>query len=275
MTTLISPAHLAADYIRQAVPDFHPKVGIVLGSGLDGFAAQLTESTTLAYEDIPHFPKASVSGHQGKLTLGQLNGIPVICLRGRSHTYEGNGFEAVKTYVRTLHLLGCTYFITTNAAGSLHADMPPGELMLMTDHINLQGSNPLVGPNDDAFGPRFFALDDTYDKILREQFLQVANENKIKLHEGVYICVTGPNYETAAEIRAFKALGADAVGMSTVPEMLVATHCGMRSAGVSAITNFATGLASCSHSHTEVLNVAQQATKGLIALLTGTVSVLA
>ncbi len=274
MTSLSSPAHLAAAYIRHAAPDFQPKIAIVLGSGLDSFAEKLTDAITLSYEEIPHFPQVSVSGHQGKLTLGKLNGVSVICLRGRTHTYEGKGYDAVKTYVRALHHLGCRYFIATNAAGSLHADMLPGELMLISDHINLQGSNPLVGPNDDLIGPRFFPLDNTYDKDIREQFMHMAEKHHIKLHQGVYICVTGPNFETAAEIRAFKTLGADAVGMSTVPEILVATHCGMRTAAISAITNFATGLASFSHSHTEVLSVAQKATTGLVQLLTQTVPVL-
>jgi xanthosine phosphorylase len=174
--------------------------------------------------------------------------------------------------VRTLKLLGCKYFIATNASGSLHSDMPPGELMLLTDHINLQPQNPLVGPNDDEFGPRFVPLDNAYDKQLREHLLQTAEHISLPLHEGVYLCVMGPNYETAAEIKAFRSLGADAVGMSTVPEVLVANHCGMQVAAIATITNFATGLTDISHSHDEVLNMAHHASVRLTKILTHAIS---
>lgn len=268
---MTTQAILASKLIKEKHPDFIPHVGIVLGSGLGSFAKQLKNAVTISYEMLPGFPKTSVSGHQGELVLGTLEDIPVVCLKGRAHSYEGANHQEVKTYVRTLKLLGCNYFIATNASGSLHTDMPPGELMLLTDHINLQPSNPLVGPNDDEFGPRFLPLDNAYDKHLREHFLQTATNMSLPLHEGVYICVMGPNYETAAEIKAFRSLGADAVGMSTVPEVLVANHCGMQVAAIATITNFATGLTDISHSHDEVLNIANQASIRLTKLLTATV----
>lgn len=253
-------AHLAAEHIRTAHPEFKPKIGIVLGSGLGQFAEELENPITISYEELPGFPKMTVHGHGGNLILGYWQGVGVVCLQGRAHTYEGlDNYERVKTYVRTLKLLGCDYFIATNASGSLREDVGPGQLMLITDHINLQPSNPLIGPNDDEFGPRFYPLDNAYDKEMREELLAIAAKNSTDLAQGVYISVLGPNYETAAEIRAFKLLGADAVGMSTVPEVLVANHCGMKVAVIATITNFATGLAKTSHSHEAVVSMANSA----------------
>ncbi len=268
-------AHLAAAQIKQSLPNFKPKIGIILGSGLGGFAEQLDDAVFIDYEQLPGFPKTTVQGHGGKLALGYLAGVGVVCLQGRAHSYEGGNNEAVKTYVRTLKLLGCDYFLATNASGSLHQDVPPGELMLITDHINMQPTNPLVGPNDDEFGPRFLPLDNAYDRGMREILLNVARKEQIALHQGVYIAVLGPNYETAAEIRAFRILGADAVGMSTVPEVLVANHCGMKVAVIATITNFATGLDSTSHSHDSVVLVASRAVEKLNRLLTQFVTELA
>lgn len=265
--TIKTDAHLAVDKIKQLVPHFKPTVGIVLGSGLGSFADQLEDAVTISYNDLPGFPKLTVHGHGGNLVLGYMNGVGVICLQGRAHNYEGNNHEAVKTYVRTLHLLGCSYFLATNASGSLREDIGPGELMLITDHINLQPGNPLVGLNDDSFGPRFLPLDNAYDLSLREKLLQIAHKENIDLNQGVYLAVLGPNYETAAEIRAFRILGADAVGMSTVPEVLVANHCGMKVAVIATITNYATGLASTSHSHEAVVLMASKAAEKLNCLV--------
>jgi xanthosine phosphorylase len=268
-------AHLAAAFIQNKALHFKPKIGIVLGSGLGEFANQLEDPIVIAYDDLPGFPSTTVKGHGGCLTLGKMAGISMVCLSGRAHRYEGNTDETVKTYVRTLKLLGCDYFLATNAAGSLREDVPPGELMLITDHINMQPGNPLVGPNDDAFGPRFLPLDDAYNLGLREQLLSAAAAENIQLHQGVYIAVLGPNYETAAEIRAFKILGADAVGMSTVPEVLIAHHCGMKVAVISTITNFATGLNKTAHSHDDVLDTAANAVAKLKRLLNRFVTTLA
>lgn len=275
MTTNTTSAHLAAAQIKQSVPNFKPKIGIILGSGLGGFADQLDDAVFIDYEQLPGFPKTTVQGHGGKLALGYLAGVGVVCLQGRSHSYEGGNHDTVKTYVRTLKLLGCDYFLATNASGSLHQDVPPGELMLITDHINMQPGNPLVGPNDDEFGPRFLPLDNAYDRDMRRILLNVAHKENIALHQGVYLAVLGPNYETAAEIRAFRTLGADAVGMSTVPEVLVANHCGMNVAVIATITNFATGLDTTSHSHDSVVLVASRAVEKLNRLLTQFVTELA
>ena len=260
--------HLAADYIKKLLPSFKPTVGVVLGSRLGKFAEELEYAVSLSYEDLPGFPKITVQGHGGKLILGYWKGVAVACLQGRAHTYEGlENYDTVKTYVRTLKVLGCSYFIATNASGSLREDVGPGELMLITDHINLQPSNPLIGPNDDEFGPRFYPLDNAYDKTMRADLLATAQKNAIKLNEGVYISVLGPHYETAAEIKAFKILGADAVGMSTVPEVLVANHCGLKVAVIAMITNYATGLSQTSHSHEAVVNMASSAAEKLNILI--------
>lgn len=264
------PSHYpdqAAAQIKTQYPDYAPQVGIVLGSGLGGFIDHLERRVVIPYQDLPGFPISSVHGHASNLVLGTYAGMDIVCLQGRAHYYEGNHSESVKTYVRTLKRLGCDYFIATNAVGSLDIEAKPGELMLITDHINFQGCNPLLGHNDDEFGPRFFPVDEAYNLELRTQFLNQAQTMNLVLHQGVYIAVLGPNYETAAEIRAFRMLGADVVGMSTVPEVLVAHHCGMKVAVLSTITNFATGLNPTAHDHQEVVKVAAQGGTHLNELL--------
>ncbi len=261
-------AHAAAELILNQYPQFKPQVAIVLGSGLGGLADQLQDLVVISYKDLPGFPSGSIHGHAGKLVLGRMGGVDVVCLQGRAHLYEGNhAHDIVKTYVRTLKLLGCEYFIATNAVGSLHEEISPGELVLIHDHINLQPTNPLVGPNDDAFGPRFLPLDKVYDATLQETFHQLASEHDIRLHRGVYLALLGPNYETAAEIRAFRILGADVVGMSTVPEVLVAAHCGLKIGVISIVTNYATGLNATVHDHAEVVSVAEKAGEKLSQLI--------
>ena len=258
-TSTPSSAHLAAEIIQQRAPNYKPVIGIVLGSGLGSLADQLENPIKINYDDLPGFPKTTVHGHGSNLVLGTIQGVQVACLQGRAHAYEGVSYDVVRTYVRTLKLIGCEYFFATNAAGSLREDVGPGELMLITDHINLQPGNPLVGPNDETVGPRFVPLDQAYNPEMRQKLLQLALQENINLNPGIYISVLGPNYETAAEIRAFRIWGADAVGMSTVPEVLVANHCGMKVAVISIITNYATGLACTSHSHEAVVMMASQA----------------
>lgn len=262
-----SNAHQAAKLISQRLPAFRPTIGIVLGSGLGGFADQLESPVVIHYNELPGFPHMTVQGHTGNLILGYLGGVGVVCLQGRAHAYEGTDHDVVKTYVRTLRLLGCEYFLATNASGSLREEVGPGELMLITDHINMQAGNPLIGPNDDEFGPRFVPLDNAYDKTMRKALLKAAHQDGITLYQGVYLAVSGPNYETAAEINAFRMWGADAVGMSTVPEVLVATHCGMKVAVIATITNHATGLATTSHSHDSVIETAAKASQRLSHLV--------
>lgn len=262
-----------AEIIKQAHPNFKPKVGIILGSGLGQFAEELENTTSISYDNLPGFPKVSVVGHKGQLILGTCGGIEVACLQGRAHAYEGpHNNEVVKTYVRTLKLLGCEYFIATNASGSLREEVGPGELVLISDHINFQSSNPLIGPNDEEFGPRFFPLDNAYDKDMQNQFVSIADKLNIRLNQGVYLSVLGPNYETAAEIRAFRLLGADCVGMSTVPEVLVANHCGMKVAVIATITNYATGLNAEAHSHESVVQTAALASEKLNRLIKAFIS---
>ena len=260
-------ADQAAAIIKAQHPNFKPRIGIVLGSGLGGFTDNLDNVTIIPYHELPGFPHASVKGHAGNLVLGTYAGKEVVALQGRAHYYEGNHSETVKTYVRTLQRLGCEYFIATNASGSMNPNAQPGELMIINDHINLQGCNPLIGPNDEDFGPRFFPVDALYNLDLRKQFLTIAEKLNILLHQGIYVAVLGPNYETSAEIRAFRMLGGDVVGMSTVPEVLVAQHCGMKIAVISTITNFATGLNTSAHDHNEVVKVAAKGGKHLNQLL--------
>ncbi len=265
-TETAHPDQVAAQ-LKTSYPGYQPQIAVVLGSGLGGFVDHLEDRVVIPYADLPGFPISSVHGHAGKLVLGRTSGKDVICLQGRAHPYEGENHAAVKMYVRTLQRLGCNYFIATNAVGSLNKDVQPGELMLINDHINFQSSNPLVGPNDDDFGPRFLPVDQAYNVKLREQFLSTASELNIHLHEGVYFAVLGPSYETAAEIRAFRLLGADVVGMSTVPEVLIAHHCGMKVAVISTITNFATGLNTTDHDHNDVVKVAARGGEKLNQLL--------
>ncbi|MDF1646102.1 MAG: purine-nucleoside phosphorylase [Legionellaceae bacterium] len=267
MTTHSSGPDALAASIRERTPNIRPRIGIVLGSGLGDFADKLENATRISYADLPGFPSVSVDGHQGTMVVGELFGVGVVCLQGRMHLYEGASHDVVKTYIRTLKRLGCEYFFAISASGSLCESVGPGQLMLIKDHINLQGTNPLIGPNDDDFGSRFFPLDDVYDRETRETLIHLAEGMGLVLPEGVYAAVTGPNYETVAEIKALRMLGADAVGMSTVPEVLVATHCGMKVAVIAMITNFATGLASISHSHKAVVEMASQSSDKVCVLL--------
>jgi xanthosine phosphorylase len=250
--------HAAAAFIRTRAQGNTPRVAFILGSGLGVIAENVEHPIVIAYDEIPGFPRPSVDGHSGRLVLGRLAGVDVVCLQGRVHPYEGVAAETVRLYVRALKLLGCEILLLTNAAGSLRPEAGPGSLMMLTDHINLLPFNPLVGPNDAQFGPRFPALDHAYDRELQGRLRQAARGAGITLHEGVYLACLGPSFETPAEIRAYQRLGADAVGMSTVPEVIVACHCGLRVAAVSAITNLAVGLAETSLSHEQTLTVARQ-----------------
>jgi len=259
----MSPQAIAETILSHYPQNFKPRMGIVLGSGLGSFTDFLEEKVAIPYHQIPDFPNPSVKGHHGELVMGYYGGMPIVCLKGRVHLYEGINPAYIKTYVRTLKCLGCEYFIATNASGSLDLEMPPGEIMMITDHINFMPINPLVGANDDEFGPRFLPMDQAYDPDVQGMLRKAADNCGFKLHEGVYFAVQGPQYETAAEIRAFKLLGANAVGMSTVPEVMIAHHAGMKVGALATITNYATGLAQKSHDHNEVVRVAEQASENL------------
>ncbi|MFN2578844.1 MAG: purine-nucleoside phosphorylase [Pyrinomonadaceae bacterium] len=251
-TSLYDRAQRAADQIRSRAKA-SPGVGIVLGSGLGAFADQLTESTSLPYKEISGFARATVEGHAGRLVIGKTADVPIVAMQGRFHFYEGYALEDVTFPIRVLKLLGVRTLILTNAAGSLHAEFTPGSLMLISDHINLMGVNPLIGANDERFGPRFPDLTSTYDPDLQSTVIKEAIELNIDMRRGVYAGLTGPSYETPAEIHMVRTLGADAVGMSTVPEAIVARHMDMRVIGISCITNLAAGVSSLPVDHSQVI----------------------
>lgn len=257
MTTLSNDALLAAEIIKLRMPHFKPKLGIILGSGLGALANQIESPTIIDYSELPGFGISSVEGHAGKLHLGLLNGLPVACLQGRVHLYEGIAPATLLVLIRTLKLLGCDTLLITNSAGSLRPEIPAGNLVMISDHINLQSSNPLIGTNDARFGERFIPMEDAYDPDLRQQMHECAKAQGIKLYEGVYIGVLGPSFETPAEIRAFRILGADTVGMSTVAEVIAARHCNMKVVALSAVTNLAAGLSDEKISHAQTLAGAQ------------------
>jgi purine-nucleoside phosphorylase len=229
-----------------------PKVGVVLGSGLGAFADTLDSLIKFAYSDLPHMAESTVSGHDGNLCFGSVSGVPIVCMQGRVHLYEGHSVDRVVQGVRTMARLGARCVLVTNAAGCLHESWSPGDLMAVTDHLNLTGTSPLVGGNDDALGPRFPDMTNAYDLEVREHLLDVAHEADIPLRQGVYAGLLGPQFETAAEVRMIRGLGADAVGMSTVLEVIALRHMGVRVGALSCITNLAAGLGTQPLDHAEV-----------------------
>jgi xanthosine phosphorylase len=259
----------ALDVIQKRAPDFTPKVGIVLGSGLGDLAHSIENRIELPYEDIPGMPVSSVAGHVGCLVLGYLEGVPVACLKGRVHYYEGASSDNFKMLIRVLKAMGCQMLLLTNAAGSLRREVIPGDIVMITDHINFQFKNPLIGLNAKAVGDRFFPMDDAYDRALRERWLTVAGLLKISLHQGIYCAMLGPNFETPAEIRALRLLGADVVGMSTVPEVLVARHCGLRVSAFSVVTNLSADMSEEQLTHALTLKYAKQGAEKLCCLVKG------
>ena len=257
----------AADIIRARKPGFAPRVAMILGSGLGVLAEQMTDAVSIGFDALPGFPISTVHGHAGELVLGTLAGVDVVCMKGRGHFYEGYGMGVMTSAVRTLKLLGCEMLFVTNAAGSLRTEVDAGSLVALTDHINWMPGTPMVGPNDDRFGPRFFSMANAYDKDIRELVKSTASANNITLHEGVFIAYAGPNFETAAEIRMMAKLGADVVGMSVVPEVVSARHCGLKVVGVSVITNLAEGMSPFPLSHEQTLKYAAIGAKDLVTLI--------
>ena len=259
----------AAAVIAERAPGFVPRLGIVLGSGLGAVADAVEDPVVIPYGELPGFPPAGIAGHAGRLVLGSLRGLPVAVLQGRRHVYEGGEAPAagMAAPVRALRRAGAEALLLTNAAGSLRPENGPGSLMAIADHINMLGVNPLTGPNDDAIGPRFPSLRDAYDPELRARLQAAAGRLGLRLLEGVYLATPGPSFETPAEIRAFRTLGADAVGMSTVPEAILARHCGLRVAAVSAITTLAGGMGGEPLSHEQTLRHAAAAADDLSRLV--------
>jgi xanthosine phosphorylase len=260
-------SHTEAAAVMTERSGLRPRVGVVLGSGLGDVADAVSDPTVIDYADLPGFPQTTVAGHGGRAVLGTIGGVPVAVLQGRAHVYEGGDPDRIRVPIRALRAAGAEILVLTNAAGSLREEVGPGRLMMITDHINMTGTNVLIGPNDDAIGPRFPSMRDAYDPELRERLRAAADELGTELAEGVYAAVSGPTFETPAEIRALGLLGGDAVGMSTVHETAVACHCGLRVAAVSAISNLAEGLDPEPLSHEQTLRGAQRAADALAPLL--------
>ncbi|MDR7520945.1 MAG: purine-nucleoside phosphorylase [Armatimonadota bacterium] len=271
--TWAARAREAAAAIRQRATRI-PDVGIILGSGLGALADHVAADAVVPFAEIPHFPRPGVPGHSGRLVIGTLEDRPAAVLQGRAHLYEGYTMAEVVFPVRTLHALGARTLIVTNAAGGLNRFFRPGDLMLIADHINFTGANPLVGPNEDALGPRFPDMSEPYDPELAAVAVRAARDLGIPLQTGVYIGVTGPSYETPAELRMMARWGADAVGMSTVGEVIAARHAGMRVLGLSAITDLATGEAAVKVTHEDVLAVAKRIEPDFVRLVRRIVAML-
>jgi purine-nucleoside phosphorylase len=251
----------------QAKTSIKPEIAMILGSGLGPIAEQATETTIIPYSEIPHFHGTSVEGHAGRMILGKMNGVSVVFLQGRFHLYEGYSMEDVIFPTRTVCALGVHTLVLTNAAGGVNTSFRPGDLMLIEDHLNLMGDNPLKGPNL-ALGPRFPDLTEAYNRECREIIQSTAKALEIPFQKGVYAGLLGPTYETPAEVRMLRTLGADAVGMSTVPESIAANHLGVRVTGISCITNLAAGLSPHKLSHQEVMEVSQIGAEKMKRLLT-------
>ncbi|HVN83170.1 MAG TPA: purine-nucleoside phosphorylase [Terriglobia bacterium] len=272
MKDCLSKASEAADYLvrtlsRSGKKEEIPALAVILGTGLGGFAKSLVDRKSVSYARIPHFPRTAVAGHVGTFSLGKVRGCSVICLEGRVHYYEGHDSTKVTFPVRVLGILGVQILILTNAAGSLKPGLRPGSLMLIRDHLSSFIPNPLIGPNQESLGPRFLDMSQCYSSRLRAIALRCARTLRLRINEGIYVGVTGPSYETPAEIRMFQKLGADAIGMSTVPEVIVARHMGIECLGISVITNLATGISKTPLTHDEVIRTSQTAGQRLLKLL--------
>lgn len=257
----------AADYILSRI-DFTPEIGVILGSGLGKFGELVEDPTVVPYSEIPHFLTSNAPGHAGKLILGTVAGKKVVCMSGRFHYYDGYDFEDLALPVRVLKLLGIRALVLTNAAGAVNREYKPGDIMLISDHVKLMGASPLRGPNIDEFGERFFDMGSTYTPELRGLALECAKDSPLTVHEGVYFFMPGPQYESPAEIRAIRALGGDAVGMSTVTEALTAAHCRLPLLALSVMTNMAAGVTEKKLSGEEVIEMANRIEEPFTRLVT-------
>ncbi|MCC6276928.1 MAG: purine-nucleoside phosphorylase [Oligoflexia bacterium] len=274
MTDLVQKLSDTTQFIRSHC-SLKPRVGMILGSGLGNFVDSIVPEWSCEYSQIPHFKTTSVEGHTGRLILGKIGDVPVAALQGRLHLYEGYNAQEVVFPTRTLAMLGIQVLLVTNAAGGLNKKMTPGDFMVITDHINLMGDNPLKGKNLEQLGPRFPDMTEAYDRSLANLISSCAKGNKLNVWQGVYVGLPGPTYETPAEVRYLQSIGGDAVGMSTVPEVIAANHLGVRVCGVSCITNLAAGLSSGKLSHNEVTTTAkfvEQKFKHLVTQLIGEIN---
>ncbi len=250
-------AQEAAAFIRSRAQTT-PRIALILGSGLGAFAEEIEDARFIDYDEIPHFASSTVEGHAGRLAIGYVEGVPVVAMQGRFHYYEGYTMADVTLPMRTFGLLGVESAIITNAAGGLNTECEPGTLMIICDHLNLMGTNPLLGPNDERFGARFPDMSEVYHRAFQEIAMDAAEAVGLEARRGVYAALTGPNYETPAEIRMLRTLGADAIGMSTVPEAIVARQMGLSILGISCITNYAAGLLDVAINHAEVMETGER-----------------
>jgi purine-nucleoside phosphorylase len=257
----------ARDYVTHRIGDRRPRLAVVLGSGLGAFADELEDRLEIPYTEIPNWPASTAAGHAGRLVFGKLGHLELVAQAGRAHLYEGHSPYQVTFGVRVLAALGVKSIVFTNAAGGINLKLARGGLVLISDHINLQGSNPLIGPNDDSLGPRFPDMSEAYSARYREIARQAGKELGIELSEGVYAALSGPSYETPAEIRYLRIIGADVVGMSTAPEVIVANHMGLRVLGISCVTNMAAGILPQKINHEEVLETGAMVRDTLVRLL--------
>ena len=267
MSQLLQQTEETVAYIRSKT-GYKPEIAIVLGSGLGQQGEQLQHVDAINYKELPHWKSSTAPGHNGRLLFGLLDGKEVVCMQGRLHYYEGYSMEEITYPVRVMARLGVKNLLLSNAAGGINLDFAPGDLMLITDHINFMGRNPLMGPNEDAFGVRFCDMSYAYQPSLRKIALEAAQELGQNLQQGVYVATTGPSYETPAEIKMFRSWGASAVGMSTVPETIVANHCGINVLGISCITNMAAGILDQPLTEEEVLLTGEKSGAAFQALVT-------
>src|SRR6266496_1065550 len=265
-SNLHARAEHAARTIRARI-NIDPRVALVLGSGLGGLADEFQEAVAIPYDEIPGFVASTAQGHAGRLVAGKLENVPVVAMQGRVHYYEGYSLQEVTFPVRTFKLLGIRTLILTNAAGGINVEFNQGALMVISDHLNLMGVNPLIGPNDESFGPRFPDMSEVYSRALQELVVEEAKSMGVEVRRGVYAALSGPSYETPAEIHMFRNFGADAVGMSTVPEAIVARHMGMEVVGISCITNMAAGISDQPINHQEVMETGNRVKETFAALL--------
>ena len=269
-TSKPTPEFLHAEFAGKVIlrkTKLRPKIALVLGSGLGAFADEFDHATRISYSKIPYFPRSTAIGHAGQLVLGTIDGVAVVGMQGRVHLYEGYTAKQVAFPARVFARIGIQALIVTNAAGGINLSYSEGALVALRDHINLQGANPLIGPNDDRFGPRFPDMTRAYDPDFRRFVAEEGKKLKLNLHEGVYLALAGPNYETPTEIHAFRTLGADLVGMSTVPEVLAARHSGLRVLGISCVTNMAAGITGKTLTAEEVFKTGARVKIQFIALL--------
>ncbi|TQR46930.1 purine-nucleoside phosphorylase [Paenibacillus popilliae] len=275
MSNTITHDHIqeAATYIQSKISET-PEVGLILGSGLGVLADLVEQPVTIAYGDIPHFPVSTVEGHAGELLIGKIAGRTVAMMKGRFHMYEGYGPELTAFPVRVMKAIGVSKLLVTNAAGGINTSYKPGDLMLISDHLNMTGRNPLIGANDNRLGVRFPDMSQAYSPQLRQKAKDVAASQGVELQEGVYVGFLGPNYETPAEIRMLRVLGGDAVGMSTVSEVIVAQHAGMEVLGISCISNMAAGILDQPLSHDEVMETAELVRDQFLKLVIGIIPVM-